>query len=360
MTTGAYLKHRGYSDFFTANYIAPMTAAVWSCSASSMMDFPIRTLVRFWKNHHLIDGLGTKPIWRVCKNRSGDYVQKVVDELEDARAATAVVKVEMLGTDSVRLFLKTDAGDKNIVTADHSAVLFACHSDTALAILNGEYAGKESESASVATLPEKEILGAIKYGKSQVFLHTMPFMPRKKSCWASWNVLSRSPDEINAAARANSKRPVECTYWLNRLQHLPVDEKGRHRFCTLNPVRAPDPNHVIRSLELSHPLFNEKAIAAQLRLDEIQGGHGGRVFFCGAWCGYGFHEDGIRSAVDVVTRHLGVRSFPWGAGAARNETPNTPTPEKSWTETVCLFFDRKACLIFDAEGTVLRLILSWD
>ena len=361
MSTGEYLKYRLYSDFFVANYIAPMTAAVWSCSTSSMLDFPIRSLVRFWKNHHLIDGLGTKPIWRVCKNRSCDYVQKVVSKLKDARSSTAVTQVKFPGHDGnsgVHLLLRV--GD-HVEEARHDAVLFACHSDTALSILEGRFHTDDSDQkfSQVATQTEKEILGAIKYGTSEVYLHSdSSLMPRKRSCWASWNVLSRSPNECDDAARANSERPVECTYWLNRLQHLPVDNRGRHRFCTLNPVTPPGQDHIIRRLELSHPLFNEAAVRAQSRLGEIQGSHEGRVYFCGAWCGYGFHEDGIRSAVSVCTKYLGVKSIPWGLTTNKIQAPSTPTPEKSWMESICMhLFNRMARSAFDAQGSSLRLIL---
>jgi cyclopropane-fatty-acyl-phospholipid synthase len=252
-----------------------------------------QVLVRFWVNHHLLDIL-VRPKWRVVKNRSRSYVKAVTDQLKDARKSAAVTSVVRTGT-GVKV---TSAGGK-VETFDD--VVFATHSDVTLKILGSD-----------ATKEEREILEGIPYASNDVYLHRDPaLMPINKKTWASWNCLDRSCDNSDSP----SDTAVCVTYWVNSLQRLP--EGSGDLFVTLNPQNPPKKEHTVRKLVLSHPVFSYKSRESQRRLPEIQGKKS--TWFCGAWCGYGFHEDGIKAAVAVVE----------GMGATVPWTPRPTSPNVS-------------------------------
>ena len=289
-----YLDARGYSNFFAEHYVIPMCAAIWSCSDNDALAWPVISLVRFWKNHHLLDLL-ERPVWRVLKGRSRAYVDAVVAALKAAghsvRTATKVGSVKRLSTGKVEV---TAAGQKPEVF-DH--VVLATHSDISLRLL-GEN----------GTAEERAALQDIQYQANDIYLHTdESLMPKVKACWASWNCLKRDGKDASS-----TNASVCVSYWVNLLQNLP--ESARDVFVTLNPPSPPDPAKTLKVLNLAHPLLNLKALAAQKRLSggDLQGA--GNVWFAGAWCGYGFHEDGIRSAVEMANRLCGKKSVvPWDA-----------------------------------------------
>lgn len=295
---GEYLSRMGYSAFFKENYVVPMCAAIWSCSDNDALAFPVRTLVRFWVNHHLLN-IVERPAWRVVRGRSKEYVDAVERELEDVRTG-AFVHAVTRGTNGNKVivqFAVTDAhGKKRIESEAFDDVVFACHSDQALRMLGAS-----------ATEEETAALGAIKYQDNVVYLHTdETLMPHSRDAWASWNCIKG--DRLgNISADKAAERSVCVTYWVNLLQNLKPGTKDV--FVTLNPPRAPREGTVEHTVTLAHPLFNKDAIAAQAEIKKLQGGQ--RVWFCGAWCGYGFHEDGIKSAVDCVDAMLGKSSVPW-------------------------------------------------
>mmetsp|Transcript_20913 Transcript_20913/g.47922 ORF Transcript_20913/g.47922 Transcript_20913/m.47922 type:complete len:1441 (-) Transcript_20913:534-4856(-) len=277
MTLGEYLQFRRYSKFFKDHYVVPMCAAIWSCSNDDALAFPVVNLVHFWKNHHLLDVL-QRPVWRVLKYRSKAYVDAVVAELPDVRTSARVISVHRVPKGGVSV--RTDNSKK----AEHfDAVVMATHSDTTLQLL-GE---------SLTDL-ERNCLSAIKYQQNEVYLHTdSALMPRKRKAWASWNCIQSNP------CADDDKDSVCVSYWVNLLQNLPTD--ARDLFVTLNPRTPPDSAKVLQKFTLAHPLLNTSAMAAQAKLvGELQGVDG--VYFAGAWCSYGFHEDGIRSAVEVVKK----------------------------------------------------------
>jgi cyclopropane-fatty-acyl-phospholipid synthase len=316
MSLGDYLNDRGYSHEFVHQYMLPMTACIWSAPNATALDFPVRTLVRFWVNHHLLHATAARPVWRVVKNRSQSYVDKILAVLPDVRTNTPVVAVQR-GAGVVVVH------DGHGGQAAFEHIVFACHSDQALACLGAQ-----------ASADERSVLERIRYQISDVYLHSDPsLMPRASTAWASWNCREQS---------GASDNNVSVTYWLNRLQNLPPD--APNRFCTLNPRSLP--RGVIRQLKLSHPMLDRSTVAAQGRIPLLQGCVGLNTWFCGAWCGYGFHEDGLQSAIDVC-RQLGV-TVPWQTHAV--------SPVVTLTQSVAFrMFDRVAALGISTGS--LRMIL---
>ncbi|EEH51903.1 uncharacterized protein MICPUCDRAFT_10494, partial [Micromonas pusilla CCMP1545] len=279
MTLGQYLARRGYSRFFTENYVVPMCAAIWSCSDRDTLDFPVVTLVRFWVNHHLLN-LVERPLWRVVRGRSEAYVDAIVRAItrEDFDGNRRGV-VEL---DARVVAVKRKPGE--ITKCEYDDVIFACHSDQALAILGEE--AKDAERAALDAIKAR----LFPFQKNDVWLHRdATLMPRNKKAWASWNCLKGS-----SRGASGEDASVCVTYWVNLLQNLP--EREPDLFVTLNPPRPPATGTTQHRVTLSHPLFNARAIDAQTAINDKFQGDGG-VWFAGAWLGYGFHEDGIKSAV---------------------------------------------------------------
>jgi cyclopropane-fatty-acyl-phospholipid synthase len=305
MNLGKYLAKHRYSQAFINNYVLPMCAAVWSVPAAQVLEFPVTMLVRFWSNHHLLDVL-QRPRWRVVVGRSRAYVDKVVATLPDVRTGTPVTSVRSLGAGGpVHV---TAAGG----TAEYDAVVMATHSDVSLRLLGPE-----------APANLRDVLSGVPYNDNDVWLHTdASLMPKSRSAWASWNCISASgPDVLT--------RPVCVSYWVNSLQTLP--KNAPDLFVTLNPIHPPAPETVHRRLTLAHPVFGEASLAAQSQLRHVQGLDG--IYLAGAWAGYGFHEDGIKSAIDVVQAMGG--NVPW--------VPRPCSPKLSWVDSAAIgIFDRFA------------------
>lgn len=276
---GAYLERRGYGDAFRLDLLLPVTAAIWSSSLDDMLGFPVTTLVGFLMNHEILQ-VRARPRWRTVSGGSREYVHRLVASFRGRiRMSRPVVSVRR-SEGSVEVHDGSGASDR------FDEVVFATHPDVTLDIL-----GKE------ATLPEREVLGAIRYQRNEAVLHRDPaLMPRRRGAWASWNYLAEGRGERDRS------RPVSLTYWMNGLQNLrtrwPV-------FVTLNPIR--DPHGHVQRFTYAHPQFDRRAIDAQLRLPSIQGLR--RTWFAGAWCGHGFHEDGLRSGLEVAAA-LGAPA-PW-------------------------------------------------
>jgi cyclopropane fatty-acyl-phospholipid synthase-like methyltransferase/predicted NAD/FAD-binding protein len=318
VSLGQYLAAQRYSRAFIDNYVVPMCAAVWSVPAAQVLAFPVTTLVRFWANHHLLDVL-QRPCWRVVKGRSREYVAAAVAALADARAAAPVHSVRSLGP----------AGPVEVHAADgteqYDSVVLATHADVSLRLLG-----------AAAPAGVRAVLAGVPYADNDVWLHADPaLMPRRREVWASWNCLQAGgPDAAG--------RPVCVSYWANRLQDLPP--AAPDLFVTLNPPSPPAPDKVLRRLTLAHPVFGEASVAAQAALPGVQGRGG--LYLAGAWAGYGFHEDGLRSAVAVVEALGGA--IPW--------SPRACSPKMGWLDAAALrVFDRFA----RAAITVgrLRLVL---
>ena len=272
MTLGDLLSQQGYGEMFRDAYLLPMAAAIWSSSPQDILGFPAATFLRFCLNHALLQ-ISDRPQWRTVRGGSRHYVQAVAATLPDCRLNTPVQSVRRAKDG---LTVNTLHGDERF---DH--VVFATHPPTTLALL------------ADADLEQRAVLGAVRYQPNTAWLHTdTALMPRLRKVWSAWNYLG--------SRHSDGSRAVCVSYWLNRLQDLPCKTDI---VLTLNPPQPPDPATVMGRFDYEHPVFDQPAIDAQRRLPEIQGKH--RAWFAGAWTGYGFHEDGLKSALRV-TRDFGV------------------------------------------------------
>jgi predicted NAD/FAD-binding protein len=280
MSLREYFGKRKFAPRLLTDYLAPMGAAIWSAPASEMLDFPAENFVAFFSNHRLLQY--DRPVWRTVKGGSRRYVEKLTSAFRDRlRLGCAVTSIER----SPRGVVVHDShGGRDVY--DH--VVIASHSDQALAML------------SDADDRERAVLGAIGYAPNTVYLHCdVRLMPKRRRAWASWNFL-RWPRE------GGCENDVAVTYWMNRLQDIDDDKP---LFVSLNPPFAPDPALTFGKYMCDHPQYNAAAFAAQKRLSGIQGRR--HTWFCGAWTGYGFHEDGLRSGL-AVAEALGAKA-PWRA-----------------------------------------------
>lgn len=271
LTLGEYLRAHGYSPLFIEKFLIPMGAAVWSADPAHFLAFPAAAFVQFFTNHGMLNVLD-QPTWRVVVGGSRQYVAPLIQPYRDRiRLSTPVERVQRYGD---RVVVTPRGGEPE--EFDH--LVLACHSDQALAML-----ADPSEA-------ERELLGTIPYQKNDTVLHTdsrlLPSIPKAR---ASWNCL----------LPRRQQGSVVLTYWMNLLQTIsaPVD------FCvTLNSPEAIAPDAIIRRLVYHHPVYSSAAFEAQKRRDEISGVN--RTSYCGAYWGWGFHEDGVNSAL-AVCRHFG-------------------------------------------------------
>lgn len=276
-TLGSYLQRNKYGNAFRDNYIVPMGAAVWSASEAMMMEFPLYFFVRFFNNHGMLS-VDDRPQWRVITGGSRTYVERILEDLPSAQVHLNT-PVDAVKRSSGHVEITTHRG-----TESFDQVIFACHSDQALRMLN---------AADDASPKEQEILGAIPYKMNDVVLHTdRDILPKRPLAWAAWNY------HIDG----NKQDSVAVTYYMNRLQNF--DDAPVHFCVTLNKTAAIDPKKIIRQFKYAHPVFTLEGMAAQQRHSEISGIE--RTHFCGAYWFNGFHEDGVCSALRV-TEALGVK-----------------------------------------------------
>jgi len=282
---GDFLARERFGSAFRDWYFLPMVGCIWSCPTDQMLRFPIGTMIRFCHNHGLIQ-VTDRPQWHTVRGGAKHYVQKMLQAIPDARLNTAVRSVRRVppGDGHGGVMVATDQGSERF-----DEVVLACHSDQSLALL------------ADATAAEREVLGAIRYHPNRAVLHTdASVLPRRKLAWAAWNY-------ARAADTGREQAAVCLHYLINRLQPLPWSQPV---VVSLNPDPAhpPDPASVLGQWDYSHPVFDAAAVLAQGRLPELQGRH--HVWFAGAWTRYGFHEDGLMSALNVVQglrqRGLGV------------------------------------------------------
>lgn len=270
-TMAAYLREGGYSAEFIDHYIVPMGAAIWSANSRQMNEFPARYFVEFFNNHGMLS-IDERPQWRVIKGGSCQYLKPLIAPFKERiRHSTPVDRIQRF-EDHVEL--TTEAG----ITESFDAVVLAVHSDQALKML-----GDPSQA-------EREILGAIPYQKNDTVLHTdAQVLPKRKLARAAWNY----------HIAQNTRDRVAVTYDMNNLQRLNAPEN----FCvSLNYSEAIDPSKVIKELTYFHPTYTPPGVAAQKRKAQISGVR--RTYYCGAYWGYGFHEDGVNSALEVCS-HFG-------------------------------------------------------
>ncbi len=263
-----FLQQHRFGAAFRDWYFLPMLGCIWSCPTDQMLQFPVATMIRFCHNHGLIQ-LTNRPQWHTVAGGARRYVDKILAGIADKRLNSPVRLIER---DAAGVRIVTDRGAERF-----DQVVLATHSDQALALLRAPSA------------LERELLGAIRYQPNRAVLHTdVAVLPRRRRAWAAWNY-ERAADDGRESAR------VCLHYWLNLLQPLPF---AQDVMVSLNPVRAIDPARIIGEYEYAHPVFDLAAIRAQQRLGELQGQN--HSWFCGAWTGYGFHEDGLKSGLAVA------------------------------------------------------------
>lgn len=275
-TLGDFLQRRQFSDYFCQNYILPMGAAIWSSTLSDMRAFPLKFFLRFFANHGLLD-VTNRPQWYVIPGGSREYVRKMVPAFESSIRLNANIKQVTRRPGDVTV--TSERGDEHF-----DQVIFACHSDQALALL------------ADPSKKETAVLGDIDYQNNDVVLHTdTKMLPTRKAAWASWNYhLGRG--------LGRESRPAALTYNMNILQGLDAPET----FCvTLNQSDNIDPDKILRQFVYAHPVFDQKCIDAQKHRGDVNGVN--NTWFCGAYWYNGFHEDGVRSALDVVA---GIEAMP--------------------------------------------------
>lgn len=269
-SVGEFLDEHGFTQAFRRWYLLPMLGCIWSCPADQMLRFPLATMLRFCHNHGLLQ-VNDRPQWHTVRGGSRHYVERMLERIASVRLSTPVLGVHRNAGGGA--MLRTSQGAEYF-----DRVVLACHTDQALALL-----GDDARAA------ERDMLGAIRYHGNEAVLHTdVSALPRRTKAWAAWNY-------EQAAADGRERGAVCLHYLINRLQPLPFD---RPVIVSLNPIRPIDPARVLRRMHYAHPVFNAAAIAAQHHLRAIQGRRD--TWFCGAWAGYGFHEDGLASALQVV------------------------------------------------------------
>jgi len=270
-----FLQAHRFSYEFTDWYFLPMLGCIWSCPTAQMLEFPVATMIRFCHNHGLIQ-ISNRPQWHTVAGGARHYVEKIIANISDKRLNCPVQAIQR-DADGVGV---TSAGQ----TERFDKVVVATHSDQALALLADPSA------------QERATLGAIGYQENRAVLHTdASVLPQQQRAWAAWNY-QRTPHTETTGGAGDSQR-VCLHYLLNLLQPLPFAQPV---VVSLNPLSEIDPGQVHGSFDYAHPVFDLAAIRAQAEVPALQGKH--HSYFCGAWTGYGFHEDGLKSGLDVAAR----------------------------------------------------------
>ena len=279
---GAYLEANRYGAALRDWYLLPMAAAIWSCPLATMLEYPAATFLRFCHNHGLLQ-VEDRPRWFTVRGGARQYVEAIARRVDDVRLATPVLAVRRLGNGQVAV-----TSSRGTERFDH--VVLACHADQTLRLLTD------------ADGTERSVLSACRYQANRAVLHTdSRLLPRSRRVWSAWNYLSdrvsdRVSDQVSEDPSTRGAPRVSVTYLLNRLQPLPVRTPV---MVSLNPLHEPEPTHVLGEFDYAHPVFDARAVEAQRRLPALQGRGG--VWFAGAWTGYGFHEDGLRSGLAVAS-----------------------------------------------------------
>ncbi|WP_373505068.1 NAD(P)/FAD-dependent oxidoreductase [Aestuariivirga sp.] len=279
VTIAEFLRAEKYSDYFLNRHLLPMAGAIWSAAPGDMRDYPAKAFLKFFDNHGLLK-LTNRPLWRTVRGGSREYVSRIMrDGLFETRLRTPIRSIRRTESDVV---VQSAEGEEQV----YDDVVIAAHADQALALL------------ADASPEEGRVLGAFRYSRNRAILHRDErLMPKRRRLWSSWNYLSALPP---AAASTSS-----VTYWMNALQPLPVKAPV---FVSLNPAEEPDHSRVLAEFDYAHPVFDPAAMAAQRELWKLQGLR--RTWFCGAYFGSGFHEDGIQAGLAVAEQLGGVRR-PW-------------------------------------------------
>ena len=279
VSLGELLQRHGYGDRFIYDHLLPMGAAIWSTPVKQMLDYPALSFLRFCKNHGLLQ-VNDRPQWHTIPGGSIGYVNKIAAELEGKiRLNSRIHKV-------IRQPKGVIIEDLHGGREHYDDVVLACHADQALALLANP------------TAEEQKLLSSFPYQRNQAFLHMdQNLLPKDRKTWSSWNYM--------ASGSGRDDRQVSVSYWMNCLQPLATKEPI---IVSLNPLKEPAPDKMIRSFFYDHPAFGRDSLKNQQKLWNLQGCQ--NTWFCGAWFGYGFHEDGIQSGL-AVAEQLGGIPRPW-------------------------------------------------
>ncbi|MFT6332222.1 MAG: putative NAD/FAD-binding protein [Lentimonas sp.] len=274
-TLNEFVDELKLGEYFKNYYLFPMAGAIWSCPLELIKGYPVKTFLHFFYNHGLLT-VTNQPQWYTVDGGSKEYVKKVSESFNDKiKLGCNIVKSEKYG----EKIILTDDKNKNY-EFDH--VIFASHADQTYKIISDK------------TKDEEEILSKVKYSKNIAVLHKDENqMPKNKKAWASWIYLSKQKEN-----------KVSLSYWMNNLQNI---DHSHPLFVTLNPIEKINKNDVFGEYEYEHPIFDSDAVNSQENLDTIQGQR--NIWFCGAWTKYGFHEDGLNSAINVAQK-FGIEA-PW-------------------------------------------------
>lgn len=277
---GEFLEREGYGAAFRDDHLLPMAAAIWSAPASTLLEYPAEAFIRFCDNHGLLK-LSNRPLWRTVKGGSRSYVECLTASYKDrVRIGCAAASIRR---DGGHVTVTDVHGEARVF--DH--VVMASHADETLSLLD--------DPSSM----EQNLLTAFRYSVNHAVLHEdKSLMPNRRSVWSSWNYLGHRQE-----ADAGSQLCV--TYWMNRLQSLATD---RQYFVTLNPRHQPDSSKVLHTQTYTHPVFDGRAMQAQKQLWQMQGER--NTWYCGAYFGSGFHEDGLQAGL-AVAEDLGGLRRPW-------------------------------------------------
>lgn len=291
-TLDHFLSRHHFGRGFIDDYLLPMAAAIWSAPPESIREFPAASFLQFFRNHGLLD-LRDRPQWRTVCGGSREYVQRLAARLQPGSVIHEAVRAVI-----------PEEYQWRVLTADRSEgfdqVVFACHANDALRLLGR------------ATPDINRLLAACRFQENRAVLHTDPgLMPRSRRVWSSWNYLS------GRTTRARDR--VSVSYWMNRLHDL---QRRRDYIISLNPWRDPHPTTVLGEHLWEHPVMDSAAEKARQQLADHQGRDG--LYFAGAWMGYGFHEDGLRSAV-AIGEAMGITP-PWDSTA--------PTPAEATAASI--------------------------
>lgn len=287
MTLGELLKKYRYSDDFRDLHLIPMGAAIWSTPADQMLDYPALAFLRFCKNHGLLQ-VDDRPQWHTVRGGSREYVSKLIGQIQPAtfcnRGARQVIRPSGKPGETDKVIVVDSRGEHR----EFDDVVLACHANEALQMLDQP------------TEQEQHLLGAFGYQRNRAILHSdTRLMPKNRKLWSSWNYLrGRSGEDHNSQTLAVS-------YWMNKLQPLQTEQP---LIVTLNPPEEPAEGTIHCSFLYDHPVFDKNALAAQQELYKLQGRN--HTWFCGAYFGFGFHEDGLQSGLAVAEALGGVRR-PW-------------------------------------------------
>ena len=263
LTLGSYLEKKKLSKYFIEFHIIPMVAAIWSMPFSNAKEMPLKLFLQFFVNHGLFK-FKNRPQWYTVFNRSRTYVKKILPQISGEIFKNYRINKIIRNDNNVRLKMENEY-------LDYDHVILASHADQSLQLL-------ESPSSD-----EKKILGRFKYISNLAVLHTEEeLMPQKKIAWSSWNSISQ-------------EKQTCVTYWLNKLQNLKCET---NYFLTLNPISKIPESKIIKKVNFTHPYFNSETLIYQKELNSLQGKK--KTWYCGAYFGYGFHEDGIKSAINLT------------------------------------------------------------